>query len=169
MWNVVSHGKGRRFLSEGHLTHEPDGEAGNRMVKSRKTAKVASKDSGDGGRPSGQSQSQIFTKRIAPGCSLLSLPLPAFPEQARRTLGSTFHETRVCLADQECLSGQIKLPSFQSGHVCVFLRGKKEQRPEGHCLEIPTQNLNTGLSGHCTSWRRDYGQVKPILAWASQS
>ena len=168
MWNVVSHGKGRRFLSEGHLTHEPDGEAGNTGC-CRKTAKVAGKDSGDRGRPSGQSQSRIFTKRAAPGRSLLSLPLPAFPEPARRTLGSTFHETRVCLADQECLSGQIKLPSFQSGHLWVFLRGKKEQRPEGRCLEIPTQNLNTSLSRHCTSWRRDYGQVKPILAWASQS
>lgn len=80
-----------------------------------------------------------------PGCRLLSLPFPAFPEGASKTPGSTYRKTRACLADQECLSGQIKLRFFLLSHLGVFLRKekkKREQRPEGHCLEIPTQNLN---------------------------
>lgn len=55
------------FLSEGH----DDVEAGS------KTAKV-----GDGAGPQGRASPRFPQGPAVPGCGLLSLPLPAFPEEA---------------------------------------------------------------------------------------
>ena len=60
------------FLSEGH----DDVEAGS------KTAKVASKGCGDGAGPQGRASPRFPQGPAVPGCGLLSLPLPAFPEEA---------------------------------------------------------------------------------------
>lgn len=104
-----------------------------------------------------------------PGCRLLSLPFPAFPEGARKTPGSTYQKTRACLADQECLSGQIKLRFFLLSHLWVFLRKEKrkerEQRPEGHCLEIPTQNLNHRITKTLYFLMQTQVESNPV-AWA---
>lgn len=128
------------------MTHQPDSEAGDKgTLKNRKRSQVAR------GR---WRQWKALSAKPVPGfheaqqcqAPVSSLPLPAFPEGARKTPGSTYQKIRVCLADQECLPGQIRLPLFLLSHLWVFLRKKKkresEQRPEGHCLEIPTQNLN---------------------------
>lgn len=72
------------------MIHEADGEAGHQeMLKNGKRSKVAREGGGGRGRPSGWSQSQISAR---PGSTRLqppSLPLPDFPEEARRAVGST--------------------------------------------------------------------------------
>lgn len=80
-----------------------------------------------------------------PGCRLLSLPFPAFPEGARKTPGSTYQKTRACLADQECLSGQIKLRFFLLSHLWVFLRKGKKKRERAKARRTLPRDSNTKL------------------------
>ena len=61
------------------MTHASDVEAGS------KTAKVASKHCGDGAGPQGRASPRFPQSPAVPGYGLLSLPLPAFPEEAGRT------------------------------------------------------------------------------------
>lgn len=79
-----------------------------------------------------------------PGSTRLQPPVSSFsclPRRGKKNPREPLSQDKSLLSWQECLSGQIKLPFFWLSHLWVFLGEQKEQRPEGHCLEIPTQNL----------------------------
>ena len=84
------------------------------MLRVAVRPKVASKGCGDGAGPQGRASPRFPQGPAVPGCGLLSLPLPAFPEEAEGPPPGSTHKSLINRPRMPSRSNKAALISVRS-------------------------------------------------------